>query len=88
MRLTGNHCNYHWAREWGMRFEYLQPGNPQQRAYVERFNRTVRYEWLSQYDWSIHSGNGILTRLIPPRAVLSPRYISKCSPALSPPSVT
>jgi putative transposase len=23
--------------------------NPQQNAYVERFNRTVRYEWLSQY---------------------------------------
>ena len=21
-------------------------------AYVERFNRTVRYEWLSQYYWS------------------------------------
>ncbi len=20
-------------------------------AYVERFNRTVRYEWLSQYYW-------------------------------------
>lgn len=29
--------------------EYIQPGNPQQNAYVERFNRTVRYEWLSQY---------------------------------------
>jgi putative transposase len=38
-----------WAKEWGIRFEYIQPGNPQQNAYVERFNRTVRYEWLSQY---------------------------------------
>jgi putative transposase len=36
----------------GIRFEYIQPGNPQQNAYVERFNRTVRYEWLSQYYWS------------------------------------
>jgi putative transposase len=27
----------------------IQPGNPRQNAYVERFNRTVRYEWLSQY---------------------------------------
>ena len=27
-------------------------GKPQQNAYVERFNRTVRYEWLSQYYWS------------------------------------
>jgi adenine-specific DNA glycosylase len=35
-----------------IRFEYIQPGKPQQNAYVERFNRTVRYEWLSQYYWS------------------------------------
>lgn len=40
-----------WADEWGIRFEYIQPGKPQQNAYVERFNRTVRYEWLSQYHW-------------------------------------
>ena len=40
------------AQEWGIRLEYIQPGNPQQNAYVERFNRTVRYEWLSQYYWS------------------------------------
>ena len=41
-----------WAKEWGIRFECIQPGKPQQNAYVERFNRTVRYEWLSQYYWS------------------------------------
>jgi putative transposase len=41
-----------WAEEWDIRFEYIQPGKPQQNAYVERFNRTVRYEWLSQYYWS------------------------------------
>jgi putative transposase len=41
-----------WANEWGIRLEYIQPGNPQQNAYVERFNRTVRYEWLSQYCWA------------------------------------
>lgn len=35
-----------WATEWGIRLEYIQLGNPQQNAYVERFNRTVRYEWL------------------------------------------
>lgn len=28
---------------------FTQPGNPQQNAYVERFNRTVRYECLNQY---------------------------------------
>ncbi|MBG9995922.1 transposase [Pseudoalteromonas sp. NZS127_1] len=26
---------------------FIQLGNPQQNAYVERFNRTVRYDWLS-----------------------------------------
>jgi putative transposase len=29
--------------------ECIQPGKPQQNAYVERFNRTVRHEWLAQY---------------------------------------
>ncbi len=40
-----------WASRWGIKLEYIQPGKPQQNAYVERFNRTVRYEWLSQYHW-------------------------------------
>ena len=40
-----------WADRNGIRLEYIQPGKPQQNAYVERFNRTVRYEWLSQYCW-------------------------------------
>jgi len=38
-----------WANRKGIRMEYIQPGKPQQNAYVERFNRTVRYEWLAQY---------------------------------------
>jgi len=38
-----------WAERRGIRIEYIQPGKPQQNAYVERFNRTVRYEWLAQY---------------------------------------
>jgi putative transposase len=38
-----------WAPEWGIKLEYIQSGNPQQNAYVERFNRTARDEWLSQY---------------------------------------
>lgn len=41
-----------WAESWGIRIEYIEPGKPQQNAYVERFNRTVRYEWLSQYHWA------------------------------------
>jgi putative transposase len=35
----------------GIKIDYIQRGKPQQNAYVERFNRTVRYECLSQYYW-------------------------------------
>ena len=38
-----------WANRKGIRLEDIQPGKPQQNAYAERFNRTVRYEWLAQY---------------------------------------
>lgn len=37
-----------WSARKGIRIDYIQPGKPQQNAYVERFNRTVRYDWLSQ----------------------------------------
>jgi putative transposase len=40
------------ANESGIHLQYTQPSKPQQNAYVERFNRTVRYEWLSQYLWN------------------------------------
>jgi hypothetical protein len=32
-----------------IRLDHIQPGNPQQNAYIERYNRTVRYDWLSHY---------------------------------------
>lgn len=38
-----------WAERRGIRIEHIQPGKPQQNAYIERYNRTVRYDWLSQY---------------------------------------
>jgi len=37
-----------WANSKEIRLDYTQPGKPQQNAYVERFNRTVRYYWLAQ----------------------------------------
>ena len=38
-----------WAENQGIKLVFIQPGNPQQNAYVERYNRTVRYDWLTQY---------------------------------------
>lgn len=38
-----------WAQKNGVRLDYIQPGKPQQNAYIERFNRTVRYDWLGHY---------------------------------------
>lgn len=38
-----------WAKDKSIRLDYIQPGNPQQNAYVERFNRTVRFSWVSKY---------------------------------------
>jgi len=38
-----------WAEAHRIRIQHIQPGKPQQNAYVERYNRTVRYDWLNQY---------------------------------------
>ena len=37
-----------WAERMGIHIQYIQPGKPQQNAYIERYNRTVRHEWLDQ----------------------------------------
>src|SRR5690606_6295700 len=37
-----------WADKHTIALNHIQPGNPQQNAYVERYNRTVRYDWLAQ----------------------------------------
>ena len=41
-----------WADKNGIILTFIQPGNPQQNAYIERYNRTVRYDWLEQYLWT------------------------------------
>ena len=37
-----------WAEARDIHIEYIQPGKPQQKAYIERYNRTVGHEWLDQ----------------------------------------
>ena len=38
-----------WAEEAGMTIQYIQPGKPNQNAFIERFNRTFRDEVLDLY---------------------------------------
>ena len=38
-----------WAEKHNIQQIFIQPGKPTQNAYVERFNRTVRHEWLDQH---------------------------------------
>lgn len=49
---NGRGLRRRWAERRRVRLAYIQPGKPQQNAYVERFNRTVRHESLSQYNWA------------------------------------
>lgn len=39
---------HQWAQQRSIRIDCIQPGKPQQNAYVERYKRTVRHDWLSQ----------------------------------------
>lgn len=39
----------HWAKKNQIALLYIQPGKPTQNAYIERFNRTARHEWLDMH---------------------------------------
>jgi putative transposase len=38
-----------WAETRGISIRHIQPGKPRQNAYIERYNRSVRHEWLDQH---------------------------------------
>lgn len=40
-----------WAKRKGILLWYTQPGNPQQNAYIERYNRTLRNELLNRHQF-------------------------------------
>ncbi len=45
-----SHILNNWAEQQSIELACIQPGNPQQNAYIERYNRTVRYEWFWTYN--------------------------------------
>lgn len=40
-----------WANQQQITLLYIQPGKPTQNAYIERFNRTARHEWLDMHQF-------------------------------------
>ncbi|MCF7981799.1 MAG: IS3 family transposase [Pseudomonadales bacterium] len=44
-----SHTLVDWANKHRITLLYIQPGKPTQNAYIERFNRTVRHEWLDMH---------------------------------------
>lgn len=52
-----------WANSRQITLLYIQPGKPTQNAYIERFNRTVRHEWLDLHVFeSVEQAQELATR--------------------------
>ena len=49
-----------WALSRKIALMFIEPGNPQQNAYIERYNRTSRWEWLNQHVfWSVEEAQDL-----------------------------
>ena len=46
-----SHLLAKWAEKHQIKLLFIQPGNPQQNAYIERYHRTVCYDWLSHHNF-------------------------------------
>ncbi len=52
-----------WAEKHHIKLQFIQLGKPQQNAYIERYNRTVRYDWLAHHLFdSVSDGQDFATR--------------------------
>jgi len=52
-----------WANRNRITMLYFQPGKPTQNAYIERYNRTVRHEWLDMHAFeSLEHARGLATQ--------------------------
>jgi len=78
-----------WANKHRITLLYIQPGKPTQNAYIERFNRTARHEWLDMHQFeSIAHAQLLATEWLwqynnerPHSAIggLPPRYLLKAA---------
>jgi len=52
-----------WANRQQITLLYIQPGKPTQNAYIERFNRTARHEWLDLHLFdTVDQAQGLATK--------------------------